>query len=150
MPEEEQNVRMSQAEFAAILTHAYVCLIILGAMKWTVSWRDGFREVGMEKDRRGRRRQPDQERGLRPLYPPLPGEWTSKAVRVAMSAEDWARFDALVQNAAPSAPTQARAQGMVISHLLERSDAEARPAPGPFDWMDWERQKTLKLLRSAV
>ncbi len=33
---------------------------------------------------------------------------------------------------------------MVISHLLERSDAEARPAPGPFDWMDWERAEDLE------
>ena len=33
----------------------------------------------MERDRRGRRRQPDQERGLRPLHPLLPRQWTSKA-----------------------------------------------------------------------
>jgi len=103
----------------------------------------------MEKDRRGRRRQPNQERGLRPLYPPLPGEWTSQALRVAMSSEDWARFEALVRDAMPLAPTQARAHGLVISQLIERP-ASNRPAPGPFDWMDWERQKTLKLLRSAV
>ncbi|SIO62956.1 hypothetical protein SAMN05444166_7199 [Singulisphaera sp. GP187] len=104
----------------------------------------------MEKDRRGRRRQPDQERGLRPLYPRLPGEWTSRAVRVAMSSEDWARFDDLVRTAASSAPTQARAHGIAISQLIERPVAVDRPAPGPFDWMDWERQKTLKLLRSAI
>ena len=28
--------------------------------------------------------------------------------------------------------------------------AQASPAPGPLDWMDWERQKTLRLLRSAI
>lgn len=104
----------------------------------------------MEKDRLGRRRQPDQERGLRPLHPPLPDEWTSKVLRVAMSGEDWARFDDLVCHATPAAPTQARAHGMVISRLIERPNEVDRPAPGPFDWMDWERQKTLKLLRSAV
>ncbi|WP_406696441.1 hypothetical protein V5E97_36170 [Singulisphaera sp. Ch08] len=104
----------------------------------------------MEKDRRGRRRQPNQERGLRPLHPRLPGEWTSKALRVAMSSEDWARFEALVHSATPLAPTQARAHGIVISHLIERPPAVDRPAPGPFDWMDWERQKTLRLLHSAI
>ena len=63
----------------------------------------------MDRDRRGRRRQPDQERGLRPLHPLLPGQWTSKALRVAMSAEDWARFEALVREASrPQAPTQAQ------------------------------------------
>lgn len=99
----------------------------------------------MEKDRRGRRRQPDQERGLRPLYPPLPRQWTSKALRVAMSEEDWSRFEALVRRAAVQAPTQARAQGVVISHLLDGA-VPPRPAPGPLDWLDWERQKTLRLL----
>jgi hypothetical protein len=100
----------------------------------------------MERDCRGRRRQPDQERGLRPLYPVLPGEWTSKPLRVAMSCADWARFEALVRYVAPQAPTQARAHGMVIARLLERASV---PPPQPLDWLDWERQKTLRLLRSA-
>ena len=39
----------------------------------------------MERDRLGRRRSPEQERGLRPLHPLLPEEWVSKALRVAMS-----------------------------------------------------------------
>ena len=39
----------------------------------------------MERDRLGRRRGPEQERGLRPLHPPLPEAWVSKALRVAMS-----------------------------------------------------------------
>jgi hypothetical protein len=99
----------------------------------------------MERDRRGRRRQPNQERGLRPLHPLLPDEWTSKALRVAMSQGDWARFEALVQTALPLAPTQARAQGMVIARLMNRA-ASAAPGPGPVDWMDWERQKALRLL----
>ena len=46
-------------------------------------------------------------------------------------------------------PTLARANGLVISRLLDTA-ARAQPAPGPLDWMDWERQKTLRLLRSAV
>lgn len=67
-----------------------------------------------------------------------------------MSSDDWARFEALVRSVAPLAQTQARAHGIVISHLIDQPGAIARPAPGPLDWMDWERQKTLRLLRSAV
>ena len=57
----------------------------------------------MERDRLGRRRSPSQERGLRPLHPLLPEEWISKAIRVAMSESDWARFTALVDRYAPLA-----------------------------------------------
>ena len=131
-----------------LLTHAYACFILVLALgrDWAAgSW--GGR--GMEKDRRGRRRQPNQERGLRPLHPLLPRQWTSKALRVAMSQEDWARFEALVRGVAPQVPTLARAQGAAISGLMDRADVP-RPAPGPLDWMDWERQKTLRLLRSAI
>jgi hypothetical protein len=103
----------------------------------------------MDRDRRGRLRRPNQERGLRPLHPLLPEEWTSKALRVAMSRDDWARFEALVQSVAPQTPTQARAHGLAISGLMDHADA-SRPAPGALDWMDWERQKTLRLLRSAI
>ncbi len=99
----------------------------------------------MERDCRGRRRQPNQERGLRPLHPLLPEQWTSKALRVAMSEEDWLRFEALVRTAVPQAPTLARAHGVVLARLIDFAVA-ARPAPGPLDWMDWERQKALRLL----
>jgi len=109
----------------------------------------------MQRDRRGRRRQPNQERGLRPLHPLLPSQWSSRVLRVAMSQEDWAHFEALLSGVAPHASTQARAHGIVLSCLLERAPAPAltsppRPAPGPLDWMDWERQKTLRLLRLAM
>ena len=105
----------------------------------------------MERDRRGRRRQPDQERGLRPLHPILPSHWSSKAVRVAMSQVDWERFEDLVRHVSESvqAPTQARAHGLVLSKLMETASRES-VTPGPLEWMDWERQKTLRLLRSAV
>jgi hypothetical protein len=36
-----------------------------------------------------------------------------------MSREDWERFDALVESIAPEAPTEARAQGIVIARLIE-------------------------------
>jgi hypothetical protein len=102
----------------------------------------------MERDRLGRRRGPEQGRGLRPLHPPLPEEWVSKVLRVAMSDSNWDRFDTLAGACAPMAPTQARANGMVISGLLHAASAP-RPEPGPLDWMDWERRKTLRLLKKS-
>ena len=101
----------------------------------------------MERDRLGRRRRPDQERGLRPLHPLLPEEWVSKALRVAMSESDWAEFEALVARFAVMAPTHARAIGMVLSGLLHQAtESSPEPEPGPLDWMDWERRKILRLL----
>ncbi len=82
---------------------------------------------------------------MRPLHPPLPEEWISKALRVAMSESDWERFAALVDRFAAMAPTQARAHGLALSNLLNSARA-SRPEPGPLDWMDWERRKTLRLL----
>ncbi len=105
----------------------------------------------MEQDSLGRRRHPDQARGLRPLHPLLPGQWLSKVIRVAMSQEDWTRFESLVRCASPHSPTQARAHGVVISQLIaEAAASHSLPDPGPLDWMDWERQKALRLLRPAV
>ena len=103
----------------------------------------------MESDRLGRRRSPDQSRGLRPLHPQLPVEWTSRAIRVAMSEFDWSRFEAMTKVATSDnpAPTQARAYGQTISHLMQH--AEQSSSSG-LNWMDWERQKTLKLLRYAI
>jgi hypothetical protein len=102
----------------------------------------------MQRDRMGRRRQPEQERGLRPLHPLLPEQWTSKAVRVTMSEADWARFESLARSLAGSAPTHARAYGLTISALMHSANLP-RPEPGPHDWMDWERCKTLRLLLSG-
>jgi hypothetical protein len=102
----------------------------------------------MERDRLGRRRSPEQERGLRPMHPPLPEEWVSKVLRVAMPGSDWERFDNLSGACATIAPTQARANGIVLSGLLHAA-AAARPEPGPMDWMDWERRKTLRLLKKT-
>jgi hypothetical protein len=65
-----------------------------------------------------------------------------------MSEEDWLRFEALVHSAVPQAPTLARANGIVLTRLIDCAEA-ARPVPGPLDWMDWEREKTLRLLRRA-
>lgn len=102
----------------------------------------------MDRDRRGRRRQPDQGRGLRPLHPLLPEQWTSRALRVAMAAEDWSRFEALVRQAAAGAPTRARAYGLTIAYLVH-AVPEPTPEPGPLAWMDWERRKALRLLQDV-
>ncbi len=102
----------------------------------------------MERDRLGRRRSPEQERGLRPLHPPLPELWTSKALRVSMSEADWLLFESLAESFAPTAQTQARAYGMALSTLMHSANLPP-PQPGPLDWMDWERRKTLRLLLSG-
>jgi hypothetical protein len=99
----------------------------------------------MGRDRLGRRRSPGQERGLRPLHPPLPEEWISKVLRIAMSDSDWAQFEALVARSAAMAPSHARAHGLVLSELLHSVPAP-EPEPGPLDWIDWECRKTLRLL----
>ena len=93
----------------------------------------------MERDRLGRRRSPEQERGLRPLHPLLPEEWISKALRVAMSESDWAHFEALVSRCNAMAPSQARAHGLVLSELLHAVPGPSRARP--LDWMDWERAR---------
>ena len=100
-------------------------------------------------DRLGRRRTPEQSRGLRPLHTGLPAEWSSRAIRVAMSEADWARFEAVADALAAleSTPTQARALGRAIASLLDHAE---RTAPGSPHWMDWERRKTLRLLRFAI
>lgn len=85
---------------------------------------------------------------MRPLHPPLPEEWVSRVLRVAMPERDWERFDALAEACAPLAATQARANGVVVSGLLEAASAP-HPEPGPMHWMDWERRKTLRLLRRS-
>ena len=91
--------------------------------------------VGMERDRLGRRRSPEQERGLRPLHPLLPEEWVSKALRVAMSESDWAEFEGLVARIAVFAPTQARAYGMVLSGLLHQASSVLSPSRAR--WTGW-------------
>jgi hypothetical protein len=83
------------------------------------------------------------------LHPLLPEAWVSKALRVAMPESDWAEFDRLVALRSTVAPTQARACGMVLSGLLhgnESPELESKHEPGPLEWMDWERHKTLRLV----
>ena len=102
----------------------------------------------MDIDRLGRRRQPDRGRGLRSLHPRLPEQHDSRAIRVAMSAGDWSRLDALVAERAPVEPTHARALGAALSGLLNAPASAS--TPGPLAWLDWERRKTLRLLRPGL
>lgn len=82
---------------------------------------------------------------MRPLHPPLPEEWVSRALRLAMSEADWTRFESLVRELGTGQPTQARAYGATLSRLIH-AIPPPQPEPGPLDWMDWERRKTLRLL----
>src|SRR5512147_2000885 len=105
-------------------------------------------------DRLGRRRRPDQHRGLRSLFPTLPADCQSRLIRVAMSAGAWMRLDELV--AAAQAPTAPRAIGTLIeTWLAERSHRPTRPSAivavpaiedEPSDWQDWQMRKELALL----
>lgn len=108
-------------------------------------------------DRIGRRRRPDQNRGLRPLFPKLPTTFASRAVRIAMTTPAWARLDALVAQRAHE--TRPRALGEVIETLLahfETSLAEpwavAMHAQEPLtnaDWQDWQIRKERALLPAS-
>lgn len=81
------------------------------------------------------------------MHPPLPEEWTSKPLRLAMSEADWGRLEALVGQLAPHEPTKARAYGRALSVLMNSAGLEVEIEPAdPLDWMDWERRKTLRLL----
>jgi len=95
------------------------------------------------RDSRGRRRTAGQERGLRPLFPELPGEWISRAIRIAMPARSWAELDARVSAVRPGTVTGARAAGEVLIALMS---AEARLGRSAGDWLDFEREKAWRLL----
>jgi hypothetical protein len=88
------------------------------------------------RDSLGRRRQPSQNKGLRPLYPPLPKNLVSRSIRIAMSHTAWARLEQQARN--QSAKTQPRAIGEILERALE-------PQP---DWQDWQIRKEKQLLAS--
>ena len=104
-----------------LLTHAYVCV------KLPSDVRDAL----------GRRRQPTQNSGLRPLYPLLPPNLISKSIRIAMSATAWARLERALQE--ERATTHPRAIGQLLERALE-------PTP---DWQDWQIRKEKQLLQAS-
>lgn len=94
-----------------------------------------------ERDALGRRRAPGQDRGLRPLYPPLPRGVSSRAVRVAMSGEAWVTLDGLL------ASDRARTTPRAIGELLERAvRSEHERRAGIVDWQEWQIHKERRLL----
>ena len=112
-------------------------------------------------DRLGRRREARQHRGLRPLFPKLPADILTRALRVAMSEQAWRRLDELAE--AMAAPTRPRAIGAVIERALQPAEATpaetagdhrrlpSRPRHGegrPSDsaWLSWQAQKEQRLL----
>jgi hypothetical protein len=105
------------------------------------------------RDSLGRKRQPDQNRGLRPLFPRLPASFESRAVRIAMTTPAWNRIDSLM--AERTTATRPRALGEVIETLLayfERPSAVAISEPEQFanaDWQDWQIQKERALLPAS-
>jgi hypothetical protein len=107
------------------------------------------------RDSLGRRRQPDQNRGLRPLFPRLPSSFESRAVRIAMTTPAWNRIDSLM--AERDNETRPRALGEVIETLLayfdrpptsESANAE-REQFTTADWQDWQIQKERALLPAS-
>jgi hypothetical protein len=116
-------------------------------------------------DALGRRRRLTQNRGLRPLFPKLPSEYSSRLIRLAMSSRAWEQIERLV--AGSSAPTLPRAYGEVVERLLETFEASSRSVVGtPFrlppkatveaeqasqeDWLIWQMQKELALLAASA
>lgn len=93
----------------------------------------------MRRDSLGRRRAPGQERGLRPLHPPLPLGLMSRVQRVAMTARGWALLaDHTARSAHPTAPR-------ALGELLERALEQAHVA----DWQEWQIRKERQLLERA-
>jgi len=111
------------------------------------------------RDSMGRKRQPGQNQGLRPLFPKLPTSFESRAVRIAMTTPTWNRIDALL--AERSQETRPRALGEVIETLLAHFDtslvepwAVAIHSQEPeqltnANWQAWQIQKERALLPAS-
>lgn len=91
------------------------------------------------RDALGRRRAPGQERGLRPLFPPLGRGERSRSIRVAMSERAWAALESAV--AASRALTRPRAVGELLERALGTSHT--------VDWQEWQIRKEKQLLSKA-
>lgn len=103
-------------------------------------------------DALGRRRQPGQNRGLRPLFPRLPESFDSRVVRIAMTRPAWSRLDTML--AEDAGATRPRAFGELLERMLARLDvasaiSESAPSRGiesSEDWQDWQMRKERMLL----
>jgi len=93
----------------------------------------------MTTDSLGRRRQPGQTRGLRPLFPPLPKGERSRVIRVAMSQLGWAALERVVRTSHQPTPPRA------VGELLERALGTLPNS----DWQEWQIRKEKQLLERA-
>ena len=97
----------------------------------------------------GRRRQPGQNSGLK-RPEPLPDGWQGRSIRISLPESDWLLLDSLIANLAPDGASRSMAMGKVLHQLLSEHQRSAQFQWSPDDWMEWERRKTLRLLRLAV
>ena len=124
--------------------------------------------IAEKRDALGRRRQPQQNRGLRSLFPKLPHDTQSRLVRIAMSGRAWERLEQLVSQAATA--TKPRAYGEVLEHLLDNLSAPSPTSPElkvpvfltsseqeeevtnnhVSDWQAWQMQKERALLSPSL
>jgi hypothetical protein len=93
-------------------------------------------------DALGRRRRPSQIRGLRSLYPKLPGAHQSRAIRVAMAMESWQRIERLVSH---SSRDVVRPTFQALHRSVEKPIYGTRD-----DWQAWQMQKDLALLAASA
>lgn len=100
-------------------------------------------------DSLGRRRQPGQASGLK-RPEPLPTDWQGRSVRINLPAADWAYLDKLIIEQGLESASMAMAMGRLVHELLEERRRTDEFRWSPDDWMEWERRKTLRLLRLAV
>jgi hypothetical protein len=91
------------------------------------------------RDSLGRRRDPAQNRGLRPLYPRLQRGLQSRSIRVAMSEWAWSALERL--STASHEPTMPRAVGQLLERALQAHET--------VDWQDWQIRKEKQLLGRA-
>jgi hypothetical protein len=91
------------------------------------------------RDSLGRRRDPSQNRGLRPLYPRLTAGLRSRSIRIAMSEWAWGALDKLA--AASHEATKPRAIGQLLERALQAHETA--------DWQDWQIRKEKQLLTKA-
>ncbi len=94
-----------------------------------------------QRDALGRRRAPGQNRGLRPLYPPLPRGTESRSVRVAMAREAWALVDRYL--AGRRRTTGPRALGELLERAVRQHEHERERVA---DWQEWQIRKEQLLL----
>jgi len=91
------------------------------------------------RDSLGRRRDPAQNRGLRPLYPRLSLGFRSQSLRIAMSEWAWGALERLTE--ASHEPTKPRAIGQLLERALQAHETA--------DWQDWQIRKEKQLLTRA-